>query len=456
MAVHKIKQGLDLPILGEPEQSVEAARRPGRVALVATDYHGMKPTMHVEVGDVVRRGQLLFEDKKTPGVRYTSPAGGKVVGIHRGAKRALQSVVIELGDDEKAGKAESVDFDAFSGKDPQDLSGDDVRALLLESGLWTAMRARPFDKVADPATTPSSVFVTAADSSPLAPDPKVVMAGHEEDFQRGLVALSKLTEGNVYICTDETLSLALPTGARFKHEQFAGPHPSGTAGFHIHTLDPVNRAKTVWHIDYQDVLLVGKLFLSGKLDVRRVVALAGPPVERPRLLETRIGASVDDLAEGEHSAADARIISGCVFTGRACSGEESGYLSRYSHHVSILTEDHEREFLGWLGAGFKKFSVLGTYLSSLIPNQKYAFTTTTHGSERAIVPVGMHEKVFPFDILPTYLLRALAVGDIEHAEALGALELAEDDVALLSFVCASKNDYGALLRDVLTTIEKEG
>ena len=456
MAVHKIKQGLDLPILGEPEQSVEAARQPGRVALVATDYHGMKPTMHVEVGDVVRRGQLLFEDKKTPGVRYTSPAGGKVVGIHRGAKRALQSVVIELDDDEKAGKAKSVDFEAFSGKDPKDLSGDDVRALLLESGLWTALRARPFDKVADPATTPSSVFVTAADSSPLAPSPGVVMAGYEEDFQRGLVALSKLTEGSVFICTDETLSLALPTGAQFKHEQFAGPHPSGTVGLHIHTLDPVNRSKTVWHVGYQDVLLIGKLFHTGELNVRRVVALAGPPVKKPRLLETRIGASVHDLADGEHDAPEARLISGCVFSGRACSGDVSGYLSRYSQQVSILAEDHEREFLGWLGAGFKKFSVLRTYFSSLIPNQKYAFTTTTHGSERAVVPVGMHEKVFPFDMLPSYILRAVAMGDVEHAEALGALELAEEDVALLSFVCASKNDYGALLRDVLTTIEKEG
>lgn len=456
MAVHKIKQGLDLPITGEPEQTVETARQPSHVALMATDYHGMKPTMHVEVGTTVRRGQLLFEDKKTPGVRYTAPGGGKVVGVHRGAKRALQSVVIELDDDERAGRAQGVELQTFTGKDAGGLSREDVQALLLESGFWTALRTRPFDKVPEPGTVPSSIFVNAADSSPLAPSVAVVLAGHEDDFKRGLTALGKLTDGKVFVCTDESTRLDLPSGGPFQHEQFSGPHPSGTVGLHIHTLDPVNRAKTVWHLDYQDVAAIGKLFHTGEISVRRVVALSGPPVKNPRLLETRIGAQMSDLVTGEFEGADVRVISGSVLTGRAGEGEVHGYLSRYVHQVSVLEEDTEREFLGWLAPGGNKFSVLRAFISALSPNKKFDMTTTTNGSERAIVPIGMYEKVFPFDILPSYLLRAISVGDVEHAEALGALELAEEDVALCSFVCASKNDYGVLLRDVLNTIEKEG
>ena len=456
MALHKIKKGLTLPILGEPEQRLDEARQPDRVALVAADYHGMKPTMHVQEGDDVRRGQLLFEDKKTPGVRFTSPAAGKVVGVHRGAKRALQSVVIELSEEERSGKAESIPFESATGKPPSALSGDQVADLLIESGLWTALRTRPFGKVASPETRPRSIFVNAADSSPLAADPRVVLDGREEDFERGLAALSKLTEGTVYVCTAQGFKPRLPSEGNFRHEEFAGPHPSGTAGVHVHTLDPVNRQKLVWTIGYQDVLAVGVLFGTGKLDVGRVVALGGPPVKNPRLLKTRIGASIDALVEGELEDGEMRLISGSVLAGRAAQGEIHGFLGRYANQISVLAEGRERELIGWLLPGFDKFSVLATYASKLLPGKKYAFTTSTNGSDRAIVPVGTYEQVFPFDILPTFLCRSLAVGDLENAEALGALELDEEDVSLLSFVCPGKIDYGVHLRDLLTTIEKEG
>lgn len=456
MALHKIKKGLTLPILGEPEQRLDDARPPLRVALVAADYHGMKPTMHVQEGDDVRRGQLLFEDKKTPGVRFTSPAEGRVVGVHRGAKRALQSVVIELSEAERSGKAESIRFASATGKAPGTLSADQVADLLLESGLWTALRTRPFSKVADPATRPRSIFVNAADSSPLAADPKVVLDGRGEDFERGLSALSKLTEGTVYVCTASGFKPSMPSDGRCRHEEFAGPHPAGTTGMHIHTLDPVNRNKLVWTIGYQDVLAIGVLFGNGSLDVSRVVSLAGPPVKQPRLLRTRIGVSLDDLTQGEIEDGEMRLISGSVLAGRAAQGEIHGFLGRYADQVSVLAEGREREFIGWLLPGMDKYSVLATYASTLMPGKKYAFTTSTNGSDRAIVPVGTYERVFPFDILPSFLCRSLAVGDLEQAEALGALELDEEDVALLSFVCPGKIDYGVHLRDLLTTIEKEG
>ncbi|MEM7585987.1 MAG: Na(+)-translocating NADH-quinone reductase subunit A [Acidobacteriota bacterium] len=456
MAVHKIKKGLSLPIAGEPEQTIEDAKPPSHVALIAADYHGMKPTMQVQVGDVVKRGQLLFDDKKTPGVRYTSIAGGKVTAVNRGARRALQSVVIELDNDEQAGKAETIAFESATGKSPSELSEEQVRALLLESGLWTALRARPFSRVADPATRPSSVFVTAIDSNPLAPDVSVILRSNEDDFQRGLVVLSKLTDGSVFVCAQPGAGLPMPTEARVRLEEFTGPHPAGTPGLHIHTLDPVDRSKSVWYVGCQDVVAIGKLFHRGELDVSRVVSLAGPPVKNPRLLRTRLGASTDALTAGELEDGDLRLISGSVFSGRTAQGDIEGYLGRYHQQVSVLAEGREREFLGWLAPGTNRFSLTRAFLGALTPGKKRAFTTSTNGSERAIVPVGTYEKVFPLDILPSFLTRALAVGDLEQALELGALELDEEDVALLSFVCPSKDDYGVKLRDVLTTIEKEG
>ncbi len=456
MAVHKIKRGLSLPIEGEPEQSIDTAPAPKRVALMAADYHGMKPTMHVTVGDSVQRGQLLFEDKKTPGVRYTAIAGGKVAAINRGARRALQSVVIELDDTERAGKDDTVSFAADTGKHPAELSHEQVRELLLESGLWTAIRARPFDKVADPATRPHSIFVNVMDTNPLAPDVATILQGAEDAFERGVAAVAKLTEGNVYVCTHPGASVPTPGDSRVRVEEFSGPHPAGTTGLHIHLLDPVDRRKIVWHLGFQDAIAIGMLFHRGELDVSRVVSLAGPSVARPRLVRTRLGASADELASGETRGDDVRLISGSVLAGRAAAGEIHGFLGRYDQQLSVLAENREREFLGWLAPGAGKYSTTRSFLSGFLPRRKYPFTTTTNGSDRAIVPIGVYERVFPMDILPSFLLRALAMGDLEQAEALGALELAEEDLSLLTFVCPSKAEYGPRLREVLTTIEKEG
>lgn len=457
MAVHKIKQGLTLPITGAPEQSVSEASQPRHVAIVAADYVGMKPTMHVNDGDAVKRGQLLFEDKKTPGVRYTSPASGKVQGVHRGAKRALQSVVIELDQPELDGRGDHVQFNEFHSKHPSELNGDEVKALLLESGVWTALRTRPFSRVANPETKPNSIFVTAADSNPLTADPGVVLAGRGDDFERGLIALSKLTDGKVYVCKAPETSLQVPGDSRIQVEDFSGPHPSGTAGVHIHTLDPVNNKKLVWHVGYQDVAAIGKLFDTGEIDVERVVALGGPGVKNPRLLRTRLGASLNDLTADELNSDDEmRIISGSVLAGRTSQGDVLGYLGRYANQVSVLKEGRERYLLGWALPGGDKFSVLPFFLSKLMPGKKFEMTTTTNGSHRAIVPLGVYEKVFPIDIPVSFLLKTLVMQDLEYAEHLGVLELDEEDVALCSFVCPGKYEYGTHLRSLLTTLEKEG
>ena len=456
MAVHKTRKGLRLPITGEPRQQIDTGATPRTVGVVAADFVGLRPTMHVKVGDDVRRGQLLMEDKKATGVRYTAPAEGRVVAVNRGDRRALQSVVIELSRSEREGRPDVPHFSAFSGRHPSGLTGEEVRELLLESGMWSALRGRPFSHVANPADRPHSVFVTVSDTNPLAASVETVMSGAQGAFETGLFALSKLTEGPLFVCTSSGLPLVLPQIDRLRHEQFAGPHPSGTVGLHIHRLDPVDREKMVWHAGYQDVIAIGHLFDRGELSADRVIALGGPSVRDPRLLKTRLGAALDDLLRGELLEGEHRVISGSVLSGRASAGEVFGYLGRYHQQVSVLTEGREREFLGWLGPGFNKYSTINTFVSKLLPGRRFAFSTSTNGSRRSIMPIGMYERVMPLDLLPTFLARALAMRDVERAEELGCLELDEEDLALCSFVCPGKTDFGPQLRAVLTDIEREG
>ncbi len=456
MGLHTIRKGLRLPIVGEPEQSIETARTPRRVALLGDDYIGLRPTMHVAVGDDVRRGQLLFEDKKRPGVRFTAPGSGRVSAVNRGDRRAFRSLVIDLSRDEQEGRGEAVRFSAFSGRHPGELSRTDVRALLVESGLWVALRSRPFSRVADPEMQPHAIFVTAIDTEPLTPDVDVVLEGAHGPFERGVAALARLTDGTVYVCTAPGSAVPVPESEQIRREEFAGPHPAGTAGVHIHRLDAVDRGKLVWHVGYQDVVAMGRLFESGDLSADRVVALTGPAQPRPRLVRTRLGAGTADLLMDDAVAGETRVVSGSVLTGRAASGDVDGFLGRYHRQVCVITEGREREFFGWVSPGATKFSASRAFLSALRPGHRFGFSTTTHGSVRAIVPIGLYEKVLPMDLLPTPLLRALVMQDVERAEELGCLELDEEDLALCTFVCPSKIDYGRSLRGVLNTLEAEG
>ncbi|TWU24117.1 Na(+)-translocating NADH-quinone reductase subunit A [Novipirellula galeiformis] len=445
-----IKQGLDLPITGVPEQHIEVAKHVRHVALLGDDYVGMKPTMLVGEGDIVRQGQPVFEDKKTPGVIYVAPASGKVTQLNRGAKRKFESLVIEVDGDER------VEYEGVRGSDPASLGRDRVEAHLLESGLWTALRTRPFGKVPVPGTKPSSIFVQAIDTNPLAADPVVAIASRKEQFSLGLVALKQLTDGKVFVCKGEGAEIPGSSTNGVQVESFAGPHPAGLVGTHIHFLDPVGPTKTVWYINYQDVCAIGSLWQTGTLDVRRVISLAGPLVKQPRLIETRLGADVAELSAGELvDDVTPRVVSGSVLNGRTATGTH-GYLGRYHNQISVLAEGNQREFLGWQGPGLDKFSVTRVYASAAMPGKKFAMTTTTHGSERAMVPLGTYEQVMPLDILPTQLLRSLIYRDTDEAQQLGALELEEEDLALCTFVCPGKYEYSSLLRESLATIEREG
>jgi len=444
----KIKQGLDLPIEGLPQQQLGESKAVESVALVGFDYIGMKPTMAVKEGDRVKLGDLLFSDKKNPGVLYTAPGAGEVIAINRGEKRALQSVVIRLN-----GEA-SVEFGRHAAVDLAELSSEVVRRQLIESGSWTAFRTRPFSKVPAVDSQPNAIFVTAMDSNPLAADAEVIIAAEATAFEQGLTVLSRLGADTVYCCAAEGSQISTGNSTA-QLETFSGPHPAGLAGTHIHLLAPVSAEKTAWTINYQEVIAIGKLFTEGRISVQRHIALGGPSVKNPRLLTTRLGASLNDLTEGELTEGDIRLLSGSVFNGRK-AGDSYAFLGRYHQQVTALSEGREREFMSYLRAGPEKHSVTRSFASAWLPRKLFSLSTSTHGSERAMVPIGSYERVMPLDILPTQLLRALIVGDSEVAQQLGCLELDEEDLALCTYVCSGKYEYGPILRENLTQIEKGG
>jgi len=449
----RIKRGLDLPINGAPEQAIHDARPVRTVAVLGRDYVGMKPTMEVKEGDKVKLGQTVFTDKKTPGVVYTAPGSGVVKAINRGERRVFLSVVIELDDND----ADEVTFASYPDADIASLARDKVVENLVQCGLWTALRTRPFSKVPDPQSKPASIFINLMDSNPLALDPEVVAREYSQDFVRGVNVLARLTEGKVYLCRRDGSFDGLENEAFADNvviEAFAGPHPSGLSGTHIHFLDPVSLNKWVWTIGFQDVIATGKLFASGKLWTERFIALAGPQVKQPRLLRTRLGANLTDLADGELNDGENRVVTGSVLSGRKAAAPED-FLGRYHQQVTVLHEGRQRPLFGYLSPGANRHSNMGIYLSSLFKGRKIDMTTTTNGSERAMVPVGSYETIMPLDILPTQLLRSLIVGDIATAMTLGALELDEDDLGLCTYVCPGKYEYGPILRDNLTRIEKE-
>ena len=422
----KIKKGLDLPIAGVPAQHVSTGASVRHVAIMGDDYLGMRPSMLVQEGDRVIKGQALFEDKKNPGVMFTAPASGTVVAINRGERRVLQSVVIRIEGDEQR------EFARYDAADLASLSREAVQAQLLASGLWTALRTRPFSV-----------------------DPQPVILAQRKAFDAGLTVLTRLTSGKVHVCQAGGGKLGGHPQGQVTFNEFAGPHPAGLVGTHIHFLEPVSLTKQVWHLNYQDVIAIGMLFTSGELCAERIIAIGGPQAANPRLVKTLIGADINELLNEETKAGENRLISGSVLSGRHAV-QAHAYLGRFHLQVSIVQEGREKELFGWVLPGAEKYSVTRTTLGHFLRNKLFSFSTSTHGGERAMVPIGNYERVMPLDILPTMLLRDLLAGDTDSAQALGCLELDEEDLALCTYVCPGKYEYGPVLREVLTRIEQEG
>lgn len=446
----EIKRGLNIPINGEPVQQIKEGAAVTQVALLGDDYVGMRPRMLVQVGDKVKLGQAVFEDKKTEGVIYTAPGAGTVSAINRGDKRKFLSLVIDL----EGNAAE--DFGKVS--DLGSLTAESATEKLTKSGMWTAFRTRPYNRVPVPGTQPNSIFVTATDTNPLAAEPELIIAEHHDEFVAGLNVITKLCDGKTFVCTRGDSRVPGKEIPEAQFEVFEGPHPAGLPGTHIHLLDPVGTTKTVWFIGYQDVIAIGHLFNTGKLMTERTISVAGPKVETPGLYKTRLGANTAEVVAGNVDLEDTRVISGSILSGRTAT-EPTNFLGRYHLQISALAEGNIREFLGWQGPGLKKFSITNIYLGGVLSRlrgKKFDMNTNINGSHRGMVPVETYERVMPLDILPTYLLRALISGDTETAQNLGCLELDEDDLALCTYVCPGKYDYGEILRKNLTTIEKEG
>lgn len=447
MQSFNLKKGLDLPVTGVPEQKIYPGPEIRSVAVLGPDYIGLKPRMLVQEGDEVVRGQPLFCHKDAPEAMMVAPMTGRVAAINRGARRVLFSVVVEITnfDDKGWDFSETGNADTAVG----------VTEKLCAAGLWTAFRTRPYSAMPQPGMQPKAIFVNAMDTEPLSADAALVIGLAEQAFIAGLKAVSHLTDGTTWLCHAPG---DVPPGGDLSGVEaasFSGPHPSGLAGTHIHFLYPLRADDQVWTVSYADVIAIGRLMLTGYLDPSVVIAMSGPAAGNPRLVQSVMGASITDLTAGEVGIDDpVRVISGSILSGRHAEGA-LGYLGRFARQVTLIREDHEQIPMGWIRPMPGKYAVQPV-LGSAFARKLYNLTSNLNGGRRAMVPIGTFEQLMPQDYLPTQLLRALLVMDTDSAQALGALELDEEDLGLVGFACPAKYEYGTALRDSLIKIEKEG
>lgn len=441
-----LRKGLNIPIAGRPRAEIDSGVAIRTVAILGDDYIGLKPRVLVAEGDEVQPGSPVLINKDLPDVQIVSPVAGRVKAINRGARRRLISIEIE--------KSETADPLNFA--EVGDVSTrEGLVERLCAAGLWTSLRTRPYSKVPDPSSRPSAIFVTAMDTEPLAADPAPLIAEEPEAFAAGLEAVASLSDGATFLCHAADATLPGSDIAGVEPAAFSGPHPAGLAGTHIHFLEPPRADRPVWTIGYQDVIVIGRLMLTGVYDARCVVALGGPACRDPRLVRTVMGASLTELSAGDlPSDVPVRLISGSVLSGRSGEGA-SAYLGRYARQITLIEEDRKQIPMGWIRPMFSKYAIQPV-LGSALAKREFPLTSNLNGGRRAMVPLGTFEQLMPQDFLPTQLLRAIIVMDTDQAQLLGALELDEEDLGLVGFACPAKYEYGLALRDCLTKIEKEG
>ena len=443
----RLKKGFDIPLAGKAEKILSGAIDPLFYGVKPVDFPGLIPKLNVRPGDSVKAGSPLFHDKLRPEILFTSPVSGTVISVVRGDRRKMLEVIVE-----KSGN----DFIDFGKADPASLTAARIREQLLNSGLWPAIRQRPYHVIAGPADKPKAIFISGFDTAPLAPDYNFIMDNTPPGlFSAGITAVSKLTDGKVnLILNGKEKPSAILTGCPgVEISYFSGPHPAGNTGVHIHHLDPVNKGEIVWFINLQDIVAIGRLFTDGKYNPERIVALAGSEVTVPQYYKMIPGSAITNIVKDNVKPGHLRYISGNVLTGTGIS--QDGFLGYYDSQVTVIPEGDYYEFFGWAAPGAKKFSFYRTFLSSLLPSKSYDLDTNLHGGERAFVMTGQYEKVVPMDIYPMQLFKAILSGDIDLMENLGIYEIAEEDVALCEFICPSKIEIQSIVRKGLDLMIKE-
>lgn len=443
----KLKRGLDIKLIGLADKTVTSLSS-RRFAIKPTDFVALRyPKLLVHEGDEVQVGTVLCYDKYRERIKFTSPVSGKIIGIKRGPKRILEEIQIESD-----GKDTAQDFGAAN---PADLSRDDIIQKMLDSGIWPVLRQRPYSVIANPDENPKAIFISGFDSAPLAPDMDYIMEGKEKAFQTGLDVLAKLTEGKVHLSlrADEKPSKVFTEAKNVDLHYFEGPHPAGNVGVQIHHIDPINKGDVVWYTYPQEVVTIGRLFLEGKFNPEKIVALTGSEVKKPQYFKTRIGVSIENMVKDNVNEGQLRYISGNVLTGNKV--RKDGYLSFYDDQVTVIPEGNYYEFFGWAKPGFDKFSISRTYFSWLWPKKRYRLDTNLHGGERAYVMTGEYEKVIPMDILPVQLVKSIIIEDIDLMENLGIYEVDEEDFALAEVVCTSKMNVQSIVRKGLNLMRAE-
>lgn len=443
----RIRKGVDIKLKGTAEKIYANTPQSETFAVKPTDFVGVMPKLIAREGDEVKAGSPLFYSKDNDKVKFPSPVSGEVVEIVRGEKRKILEIKI-LADKE-------IKYEDFGTADPSALSREGVIEKLLNSGTWSYIRQRPYGTIANPEAKPKSIFISAFNSAPMAADNDFALHGMEKEFQTGLDAVAKLTEGKVHLNIDgkSNPSTVFTNAKNVQINKVSGPHPAGNVGIQIHHIDPIKKGETVWYLYPQDVVTIGRLFLEGKYDASRIVALTGSEVLKPKYYKMLSGASIKGLVENNVTDGNNRFISGDVFTGTKIA--QDGYLGFYDTQIAVLPEGDEPEFMGWLAPGFGKFSISRTFTWFLNKNKEMALNTNAHGEERAFVVSGEYESVLPMDIYPVHLLKSIMTGDVEAMERLGIYEVIEEDMALCEVVCTSKIDVQDILRDGLTLAQKE-
>ncbi len=442
----RIRKGLDIKLLGEASKTV-AEKATKYFALKPTDFRGIIPKLDVQEGDRVKAGSVLFHDKNNERLVFTSPVSGSVVQILRGAKRVIQEICIEHEGE--------MEYEDFGIADPSQLAREEVIDKLTGSGIWPVIRQRPYTVIANLLQPPKSIFISGFDTAPLAPDSEFVLRDSRMECQTGINALTMLTDGKVYLCLKHGTgqSMDFNPGPKVEVVYFSGPHPSGNVSVQIHHLDPINKGETVWYVHIQDLALIGRLFLTGHYDAACLVALTGSEIIHPQYYKTFRGARISEMLEGNVRTGNVRYLSGNVLTGSRI--DRTGYLGYYDHHITVLPEGNHHEFLGWAKPGFDKFSFSHTYFSWFWPRRSYRLDTNLHGGTRAYVMTGQYEKVFPMDIYPLQLIKAILIKDIDLMENLGIYEVDEEDFALCEFIDTSKTEIQSIIRDGLDLMRQE-